>query len=186
MNEPLRFLVTLFFLLLVSCDNQIENEFVKHDSIYKETILTQLTKYKDNVSPDMAAKIEELSLNLDFKQIHSYQFSAGQQVLIADVKQLKDLQSDKIYAVFFIEREQITKANIATFQNDGIFNYRSLLKAYIENSEHSYSGKTNVYDIYQRLAFFNEYEDGQVKVHGSVLPGSLQQPAKTSGCTDWS
>lgn len=177
----------LFVIFSTSCFNE-DYSNIQQESPYKELLLSFLETKKIDNTEDNITKIEELTDNLNFRRVSFYKLSAKQEIFIAEINSLSDVNGEILKAVFILRENKLIDIRILAFnpKTKAYANYDDLVKSFIGNSTHNYSGKASAYTIYQDLIFFNEFEDGKIKINGAVSPAdSKSGGGRTNGCIAW-
>lgn len=176
----------LLFIFSTSCFD--EGYDIQQESPYKELLLSFLEAKRINNTEENIKRINELGDNLNFRRISFYKLNEKQEMFIAEINSLPNLKGEVLKAIFLTSNDGVSDIRILSFSPSGksLTDYDDLVKDFIENNEHRYNGKASAFTIYQDLIFFNEYEDGKIKINGAVRPtDSKGGGGRTNGCTAW-
>lgn len=175
---------TFLTVLFTSCIN--ENIQQIDNSVFKDDIVNYLSKVK--VSDEDEEKIDDLINSLDFKSVAVRNLNGNEKLLIVQIGNQYDFkEKGERRALFFMNQNEITRANLIAFTDSGISQEDFIVSYFNYDLDYkNYIGKVSLYNIYQSILFFTEIENGEIKANGT-LNGSKNVSAndKTNGCIDW-
>lgn len=174
-------LITVLLLgVLVSC---FQDEAENHPSIHKTEILEYLNSVRWSNSTN-ESRIASVINAINFDNVDLISLKFDHQLLIAELVQDEGVISRLLLLKV---NDRIERSQIIQFRNCKLsYNFNDLIVQFFKNELHEYSGKVEVKNLYDNLLFFNEFENGNLKVSGLVRRAdSSKTSGRTMGCIDW-
>jgi hypothetical protein len=184
-----KILISVIFLLLaLSCNDNVQLP----DSIYKDDVEKYFALLKA-ADATYTQRIDQLVARIDFKRVATVKLRTTETLIVADLKEnLPNFESlGRMKAIFYFNQNKIVRSNILVFSDKTSYSdYTGLLHSVLNlnGANNTYSGKISFYSIVEKqLLFFDEFENGFLKVNGIVQPKSYNNKGgKTSDvCIDW-
>ena len=153
-------------------EEEIFNEQNQVQTLYKEQVSLYLNEFKINASKDKIAIIEEITAAIDLNSLKKYDLKTTEKLLIADLKTLTGFENaTKTKVIFYLNKNLIVRSNIIVFNDQNNFNrHNNLILSILNQNENKemYSGVVSTLNVYAKLKFYNQYENGILKINNIV------------------
>jgi hypothetical protein len=170
-----RILLLIFIPLLVAkCqqDEEVYDQQNQISSIYKEALFIYLNDFKINASKEQISTIDQITVAIDTNSLKKYDLRTTEKLLVADLRTVKGYEGvSKTKIIFFLNNNLIVRSNIIVFEDqNNSENHDKVVLSILNQKENKefYSGEVSFLNIFTKLKFSNEYENGILKVNNIV------------------